>query len=89
MASFYRSVAIAVIRSASVRSKTTSIPMSFLNPTFKSSTPLISRTVYATLRTVGSMIPLHTAVSSARLNSCITLDSSCLSFFPQGLMDDN
>ncbi|KMZ57046.1 hypothetical protein ZOSMA_8G01950 [Zostera marina] len=89
MASFYRSVAISVVRSASVRSKATSIPKSFLNSTSKSSTPLISRTVYAALGTVGSMMPLHTAVASARLNSCITLDSSCFSFFSQGLMDDN
>ncbi|XP_039035240.1 uncharacterized protein LOC120171629 isoform X2 [Hibiscus syriacus] len=89
MASFCRSVIMAGSRSLSVRSKALSLknltPKSISIPFSSPSTralPCASR-ILSVLGGVESMIPLHSAIASARLQSSIAVDSSCWSWLSQ------
>ncbi|XP_039068562.1 protein NONRESPONDING TO OXYLIPINS 2, mitochondrial-like isoform X1 [Hibiscus syriacus] len=89
MASFCRSAVMAGSRSLSVRSKAfilknltpKSISPPFSSPS-KRALPCASR-ILSVLGGVESMIPLHSAIASARLQSSIAVDSSCWSWLSQ------
>ncbi|PNT66561.1 uncharacterized protein LOC100845607 isoform X2 [Brachypodium distachyon] len=84
-ASFCRSAAAAA-RSAALRSRprvatpfpATRSPVAPL--------PLRRSAVTALAGAVESLMPLHSAVASARLRSCIAADSSCWSCLSRGLI---
>ncbi|KAG1366712.1 hypothetical protein COCNU_13G005020 [Cocos nucifera] len=83
MASLCRSAAVfstAVARSAAVRSK---ILLSRPAPSRRAAS-LLRRSVPPALGSVESLMPLHSAVASARLRSFIAVDSSCWSWLSQG-----
>ncbi|XP_010555303.1 PREDICTED: uncharacterized protein LOC104824828 isoform X2 [Tarenaya hassleriana] len=87
MASFCRSAIMAGSRSLASRSRTVTQRSLDLKPTTNSSPftslnnsiPRASRVVSA-LGSVETMIPLHSAIASARLRSSIAADSSCWSW---------
>ncbi|KAK6253672.1 hypothetical protein QUC31_015392 [Theobroma cacao] len=91
MASFCRSAVMAGSRSLASRSKTLTLksltpkPMSspFSSPSTRS-LPCASR-ILSVLGGVESMMPLHSAIASARLQSSIAVDSSCWSWLSQGI----
>ncbi|XP_038983521.1 protein NONRESPONDING TO OXYLIPINS 2, mitochondrial-like isoform X3 [Phoenix dactylifera] len=80
MASLCRFAAV-VARSAAVRCKT-SLPKPTLS---RRAAPLFRRSVAPALGSVESLMPLHSAIASARLRSFIAVDSSCWSWLSQGL----
>ncbi|KAJ7978367.1 protein NUCLEAR FUSION DEFECTIVE 6, chloroplastic/mitochondrial-like [Quillaja saponaria] len=91
MASACRSALMASSRSLATRSR--ALTQKSLNPTsftsmFSSSSskaiPRASR-ILSVLGSVESMMPLHSAIASARLTSSIAVDSSCWSLLSQGL----
>ncbi|KAK8626817.1 hypothetical protein V6N13_134447 [Hibiscus sabdariffa] len=91
MASFCRSAIMAGSRSLSVRPKALTLknlsPKSISSPSSSPSTralPCASR-ILSALGGVESMMPLHSAIASARLQSSIAVDSSCWSWLSQGL----
>ncbi|KAF5175633.1 envelope glycoprotein [Thalictrum thalictroides] len=61
-----------------------SMPSFFASPTTKKS-PSVFRMAMA-LGCVESLMPLHSAIASARLKSIIAADSSCWSWLSQGLV---
>ncbi|XP_021286849.1 protein NUCLEAR FUSION DEFECTIVE 6, chloroplastic/mitochondrial isoform X1 [Herrania umbratica] len=89
MASFCRSAVMAGSRSLASRPKTLTLksltpkPMSspFSSPSTRS-LPCASR-ILSVLGGVESMMPLHSAIASARLQSSIAIDSSCWSWLSQ------
>ncbi|XP_062193065.1 protein NONRESPONDING TO OXYLIPINS 2, mitochondrial-like isoform X3 [Phragmites australis] len=84
MASFCRSAAAAVVRSAALRSRS---PTARPFPGTRSpvAPPRVRRPVTAAaLASVESLMPLHSAVAAARLRSCIAADSACWSCLSQG-----
>ncbi|KAL4279120.1 hypothetical protein GQ457_03G002710 [Hibiscus cannabinus] len=90
MASFCRSAIMAGSRSLSVRPKSLTLknlsPKSISSPSSSPSTrplPCASR-IFSALGGVESMMPLHSAIASARLRSSIAVDSSCWSLLSQG-----
>ncbi|XP_026659317.2 protein NONRESPONDING TO OXYLIPINS 2, mitochondrial-like isoform X1 [Phoenix dactylifera] len=81
MASLCRSAVVFAARSAAVRSKTL-LP----KPTpSRRATSFLRRSVAPALGCVESLMPLHSAIASARLRSFIAVDSSCWSWLSQGL----
>ncbi|XP_012070015.1 protein NONRESPONDING TO OXYLIPINS 2, mitochondrial isoform X3 [Jatropha curcas] len=89
MASFCRSALMAGSRSIAARSRTltqkTLNSNSFSSPFSSQSTraiPNASRVV-SVLGSVESLMPLHSAIASARLKSSIAVDSSCWSWLSQ------
>ncbi|XP_059647680.1 protein NONRESPONDING TO OXYLIPINS 2, mitochondrial isoform X1 [Cornus florida] len=92
MASACRSAVLAGARSVTARSKTliskTLAPKSVPSSPFSSPTIPISRSasrIVSALGSVESMLPLHSAIASARLRSSIAADSTCWSWLSQGL----
>ncbi|PSS19151.1 Protein NUCLEAR FUSION DEFECTIVE 6 like [Actinidia chinensis var. chinensis] len=94
MASACRSAVMAGARSVTARSKTL-LPKTLSSPKPMPSSPLSSsrRTIpcaasriASVLGSVDSMMPLHSAIASARLKSNIAIDSTCWSWLSQGLM---
>ncbi|XP_022746999.1 uncharacterized protein LOC111296794 isoform X2 [Durio zibethinus] len=91
MASIWRSAIMAGSRPLTSRTKNLTLksltpkPMSssFSSPSTRTF-PCASRIV-SVLGGVESMIPLHSAIASARLKSSIAVDSSCWSWLSQGL----
>ncbi|KAL0726296.1 hypothetical protein Bca4012_022389 [Brassica carinata] len=67
-----------------IKPTTTTASSHFPASVSQSSIPRASRVVSA-LGSVETMIPLHSAVASARLRSSIAADSSCWSWLSQGL----
>ncbi|MBA0712056.1 hypothetical protein Golax_011181 [Gossypium laxum] len=91
MTSFCRSALMAASRSLSSRPKSLTLrtltPKPISSPFSSPSTrtlPCASRIVSA-LGGVESMMPLHSAIASARLQSSIAVDSSFWSWLSQGL----
>ncbi|KAF7817113.1 uncharacterized protein G2W53_031082 [Senna tora] len=90
MASRYRSVsqpAFSLIRSTIAKSTTKPKPSPFLHNT-RSSVPVslpLPRSV-PHLGCVQSLLPLHSAVSSARLTSCLGIDSRNSRSMTQGML---
>ncbi|KAB1207277.1 hypothetical protein CJ030_MR7G011598 [Morella rubra] len=90
MASFCRSALSAGSRSLAARSKT--LMQNSLGPKaatlheFSSLTRAIPRSsrIVSALGSIESMLPLHSAIASARLKSSIAVDSSCWSWLSQG-----
>ncbi|KAJ4733754.1 envelope glycoprotein [Rhynchospora pubera] len=93
MASIGRSSAAAVkaFRSAALRSRGAAPPPPPPLPKAKSSSlprvssPFLRRSVVSALGSVESLMPLHSAIASARLRSFIASDSSYWSCLSQGL----
>ncbi|VVB09704.1 unnamed protein product [Arabis nemorensis] len=90
MASFCRSALMAGSRNLVSRSRTVTQKSLNLKPTTTSSPfPSVSQSiprasrVLSALASVESMIPLHSAVASARLRSNIAAGSSCWSLLSQ------
>ncbi|KAJ4716509.1 protein NUCLEAR FUSION DEFECTIVE 6, chloroplastic/mitochondrial-like [Melia azedarach] len=88
MASLCRSVVAAGSRSLAARSKTTTqatLNAKTIFSSFSSSTRPLSRAsrVVSALGSVESLIPLHSAIASARLRSSIAVDSTCWSWLSQ------
>ncbi|XP_059433872.1 protein NUCLEAR FUSION DEFECTIVE 6, mitochondrial isoform X2 [Corylus avellana] len=89
MASLCRSAITAGSRSIAARSKTiTQISLSpkpIAPPAFSPTTRAIPRAsrIASVLGSVESMMPLHSAIASARLKSSIAVDSSCWSWLSQ------
>nr|XP_010936263.1 uncharacterized protein LOC105055929 isoform X1 [Elaeis guineensis] len=79
MASLCRCAA-AVARSVAVRSKA---PLPKPTPSRKAA-PFFRRSISPALGSVESLMPLHSAIASARLRSFIAVDSSCWSWLSQG-----
>ncbi|PSS26047.1 Protein NUCLEAR FUSION DEFECTIVE 6 like [Actinidia chinensis var. chinensis] len=93
MASVCRSAVMAGARFVTVRSKTL-LPKTPSSPKTTPSSPFSSprRTIpcaalriASVLGSVDSMMPLHSAIASARLKSNIAVDSTCWSWLSQGL----
>ncbi|KAA3462908.1 hypothetical protein CXB51_034097 [Gossypium anomalum] len=82
MASFFGSAMRAGSRTLASRSKTLTVKSLIPNPSTRS-LPRASRIVSA-LGGLESMMPLHSAIASARLQSSIAVDSSCWSCLSQG-----
>ncbi|KAL2346951.1 hypothetical protein Fmac_000951 [Flemingia macrophylla] len=85
MASRYRSVsqpAFSLIKSAIRRPTSKPIPSAFL---LKTRSPITTRCV-PELGCVQSLLPLHSAVSSARLTSCLGIDSRRSRSLSQGML---
>ncbi|MQL84284.1 hypothetical protein Taro_016777 [Colocasia esculenta] len=80
MASICRSAAMATVRSAMARSKS-ALPKPL---PLRRSAPLVSRSICSAVGIVESLMPLHSAIASARLKSFIAVDSSCWSWLSQG-----
>ncbi|XP_044507731.1 protein NONRESPONDING TO OXYLIPINS 2, mitochondrial-like isoform X1 [Mangifera indica] len=90
MASLCRSAIATASKSVAARSKTTTLKT--INPksifsAFSSSTSSLPRAarVVSILGSVESLMPLHSAIASARLKSYIAVDSTCWSWLSQGL----
>ncbi|XP_027160425.1 uncharacterized protein LOC113761568 isoform X2 [Coffea eugenioides] len=91
MATAYRLAAMASARSVasrpnSVLRRTMAAPKPIPTFPFSSSTsplPRAASRVVAAMGSVESMMPLHSAIASARLRSSIAFDSSCWSFLSQ------
>ncbi|OIW21058.1 hypothetical protein TanjilG_28504 [Lupinus angustifolius] len=87
MASRYRSVsrpAFSLIKSTFTKPTSNSKPSPFLLNNTPSS-PTLPRSI-AQLGCVQSLLPLHSAVSSARLTSCLGIDSSSSRSLTQGML---
>ncbi|OMO74289.1 hypothetical protein CCACVL1_16843 [Corchorus capsularis] len=90
MASFCRSAIMASSRSAASRSRTITLksltPKPVSSPFSSPSTRSLSGAsrILSVLGGVESMMPLHSAIASARLRSSIAVDSSCWSWLSQG-----
>ncbi|CAL5329093.1 unnamed protein product [Camellia sinensis] len=93
MASMCRSAVMAGARSLTARSSKTLLPKSLFSPKstipspFSSSSrpiPFSASRVVSMLASVESMMPLHSAIASARLRSNIAVDSSCWSLLSEG-----
>ncbi|XP_010263535.1 PREDICTED: uncharacterized protein LOC104601773 isoform X1 [Nelumbo nucifera] len=91
MATLFRSATKAGLRFIAVRPKT--LTSKVVTPRTSMSSPFTpitrspgcaSRLVMA-LGSVESLMPLHSAIASARLKSIIAVDSSCWSWLSQGL----
>ncbi|XP_052199196.1 protein NONRESPONDING TO OXYLIPINS 2, mitochondrial isoform X2 [Diospyros lotus] len=92
MASACRSALVAGARSAAARPKAL-LPKTLLSPKptpssspFSSSTrtsPSAALRIAAVLGSVETMMPLHSAIASARLRSSIAVDSTCWSWLSQ------
>ncbi|XP_074590912.1 uncharacterized protein LOC141846767 isoform X2 [Curcuma longa] len=80
MASLFRSAAMATARSVAGRTKSL-LPKSA--PSRRASSTL-TRYMAPALGSVESLMPLHSAIASARLKSFIAVDSSCWSWLSQG-----
>ncbi|XP_064958662.1 protein NONRESPONDING TO OXYLIPINS 2, mitochondrial-like isoform X1 [Musa acuminata AAA Group] len=80
MASLCRSVVVSAARSAAVRSKAL-LPKH--SPPRRAS-PLVCGLAALASVPIDSLMPLHSAVASARLKSYIAVDSSCWSCLSQG-----
>ncbi|KAL1190285.1 hypothetical protein V5N11_016671 [Cardamine amara subsp. amara] len=93
MASFCRSALMAGSRNLVSRSKSVTQKSLNLKPPTTTSSPFASPSqsiprasrVLSALGSVETMIPLHSAVASARLRSSIAADSSCWSWLSQEL----
>ncbi|KAG2581288.1 hypothetical protein PVAP13_6KG124460 [Panicum virgatum] len=87
MASLCRAAAATTaVRSAALRSRSPADRM-FQAMRSPLSAPRIRRPVVAAaLASLGSLMPLHSAVAAARLRSCIAADSACWSCLSQGLI---
>ncbi|XAR59540.1 hypothetical protein NMG60_11015411 [Bertholletia excelsa] len=93
MASICRSAVMAGARSVTARSKglfsqTLLTPKSTPPSPFSSSrktVPSAALRIASVLGSVESMMPLHSALASARLRSSIGVDSTCWSMLSQGL----
>ncbi|CAD5172718.1 unnamed protein product [Musa acuminata subsp. malaccensis] len=91
MASLCRSVVVAAARSAAVRSKAL-LPKHSLP---RRASPLVCGLAALASVPIDSLMPLHSAVASARLKSYIAVDSSCWSclsqgnWFPPGVPESN
>ncbi|KAJ8494149.1 hypothetical protein OPV22_015870 [Ensete ventricosum] len=81
MASLCRSAAMAAARSIAVRSKNL-LPKPAPS---RRAAPIIRRSIAPAPGSVESLMPLHSAIASARLKSFIAVDSSCWSWLSQGL----
>ncbi|MBA0743075.1 hypothetical protein Gogos_005795 [Gossypium gossypioides] len=81
MASFFGSAMRTGSRTLASRSKTLTVKSLIPNPSTRS-LPRASRIVSA-LGGLESMMPLHSAIASARLQSSIAVDSSCWSCLSQ------
>ncbi|KAG1341885.1 protein NUCLEAR FUSION DEFECTIVE 6, chloroplastic/mitochondrial [Cocos nucifera] len=79
MASLCRCAA-AIARSIAIRSKT---PLPKPTPS-RRAPPFFRRSNAPALGSVESLMPLHSAIASARLRSFIAVDSSCWSWLSQG-----
>ncbi|KMZ56273.1 hypothetical protein ZOSMA_97G00400 [Zostera marina] len=77
-----RSVGGTCLRSPSAAVKT-ALPKAM--PCGRSPTPIFTRPIIAALGSVDSLMPLHSAIASTRLKSCIAVDASGWGFFYQGL----
>ncbi|XP_048317706.1 protein NONRESPONDING TO OXYLIPINS 2, mitochondrial isoform X1 [Ziziphus jujuba] len=86
MAFFCRSALMAGTRSIAARSRTVT-PKSIPSPFSSSTTRAIPRAsrIVTVLGSVESLMPLHSAIASARLKSSIAMDSTCWSCLSQGL----
>ncbi|KAL7206713.1 hypothetical protein ACSBR2_019427 [Camellia fascicularis] len=93
MASMCRSAVMAGARSLTARSSKTLLPKSLFSPKstppspFSSSSrpnPFSASRAVSMLAIVESMMPLHSAIASARLRSNIAVDSSCWSLLSEG-----
>ncbi|ESW09223.1 hypothetical protein PHAVU_009G110300 [Phaseolus vulgaris] len=76
MASRYRSVsqpALCIIKSTITKPASKPAPSAFF---LKTRSPVAARWVGGELGCLQSLFPLHSAVSSARLTSCLGIDSS-------------
>uniref|UniRef100_A0A2N9GCK2 Protein NUCLEAR FUSION DEFECTIVE 6, chloroplastic/mitochondrial-like n=1 Tax=Fagus sylvatica TaxID=28930 RepID=A0A2N9GCK2_FAGSY len=82
MASFCRSALTSLASCSKTLTPKSLSPKSL--PSFTRSIPRASRVV-SVLGSVESMMPLHSAIASARLKSSIAVDSSCWSWLSQGL----
>ncbi|KAM0937947.1 hypothetical protein DsansV1_C24g0184581 [Dioscorea sansibarensis] len=80
MASLMRSAATAAVRVVVARSKT-GLPKAV--PLRRVASPLISRRINPAVGSLESLMPLHSAIASARLKSFIAVDSSCWSWLSQ------
>ncbi|KAA8545975.1 hypothetical protein F0562_020574 [Nyssa sinensis] len=92
MASICRSAVMAGARSVTARSKTlirTALaPKPVPSSPFASSRRLVPRAasrIASVLGSIESMMPLHSAIASARLKSSIAADSTSWSWLSQGL----
>ncbi|KMZ56723.1 hypothetical protein ZOSMA_92G00880 [Zostera marina] len=86
-----RSVAISVIRSGSFKAKTAlpkSAATSFTSTSKRPAAFLSRSIVIAAVGSMESMMPLHSAIASARLKSFIAVDSSRWSWLSQGFKED-
>lgn len=85
MASRYRSIsqpALSLIKSTVTKPASKSVPTSFF---LKTRSPVTTRRV-CELGCVQSLLPLHSAVSSARLTSCLGVDSRMSRSLSQGML---
>ncbi|PKU87149.1 uncharacterized protein LOC110092415 [Dendrobium catenatum] len=80
MASICRSAVMAAARSVPIRSKAV-----FPKTSPSRRTAIFCRPLVPALGGVYSLIPLHSAIASARLISNIAVDTSCWSWVSQGL----
>ncbi|KAH0459635.1 hypothetical protein IEQ34_012449 [Dendrobium chrysotoxum] len=80
MASICRSAVMAAARSVPIRSKAV-----FPKTSLSRRTAIFCRPLVPALGGVNSLIPLHSAIASARLISNIAVDTSCWSWVSQGL----
>ncbi|KAA8536106.1 hypothetical protein F0562_028584 [Nyssa sinensis] len=86
MASICRSTVMAGARSASKTLIAKAMAPKPMHCSFSSSTravPRASSRIASVLGSVGSMMPLHSAIASARLKSSIAMDSTCWSWLSQ------
>ncbi|CAK9142972.1 unnamed protein product [Ilex paraguariensis] len=91
MASAFRSTVMTASRSFTARSNVISktltpkpIPTSPF-PSSRRTTICVASRIASVLGSVESMMPLHSAIASARLKSSIAVDSTCWSWLSQGL----
>ncbi|XP_042397546.1 protein NONRESPONDING TO OXYLIPINS 2, mitochondrial-like isoform X1 [Zingiber officinale] len=80
MASLCRSAAMATARSVVERTRSL---LSNSTPSRRAASTL-RRSMAPALGSVESLMPLHSAIASARLKSFIAVDSSCWSWLSQG-----
>ncbi|KAH7665105.1 hypothetical protein IHE45_13G010700 [Dioscorea alata] len=80
MASFMKSAATSAVRAVAGRSKT-ALPKPV--PLRRVTAPFVSRRINPAVVSLESLMPLHSAIASARLKSFIAVDSSCWSWLSQ------
>ncbi|KMZ57414.1 hypothetical protein ZOSMA_86G00500 [Zostera marina] len=86
MNSICRSFAVVAARTTAFRAKT-SFPKCKQGASFssrRSLDPILTRSIVAAVGGMESLMPLHSAIASARLNSFIAVDSSRWSWLIQG-----